>query len=296
VTTLYHVGVSGGKDSQAVMLWMLHESGISPYNIRVTFCDVDNEADETYEHVRLLARRVHEWCEITWIDPPLGFYDLARKKRRFPSTKARFCTQELKLKPTKRYIDNLQNAGYEVIAVSGVRAEESAERAKLSEWGSPLESYFGIREWRPLLHWKIEDVFLLSKRYGIPLNPLYGMGALRVGCLPCIMSRKSEIRMIAQKFPDRIVKLRREEASVNDCGSGSSSFFPMKTVPPQHRTREITTRDGRQMKVPTIDDVLAWSRTKDKKKHNSQYAMDFWHQDLTEQDRGVCPTTMASCE
>lgn len=293
--TLYVAGVSSGKDSSALMLWLVHESGIPHDSLRFTFSDTDNEADETYEHIRLLSRRVAP-DEIEWLEPPLGFYDLARKKKRFPSVKARFCTQELKMKPSKAYIDNLLRAGYSVVPVSGIRAEESDERAKLHEWGDPLSSYYGLKEWRPLLHWKIEDVFLIHKRYDIPLNPLYAMGAKRVGCLPCIMSRKSEIRMIIRTFPERIEKLRREEASVNAAGSGSASFFPINMVPPHQRRRAYTTKDGRELMVPTLDDVLAWSRTKDRKKHNSQYAMDFWHEDLTDQDASVCPTTMGSCE
>lgn len=136
--TIFHVGCSGGKDSTALLLYMVKESGIPENNIRVTFCDIGNDADETLDHVRMLSRRVLQTSEIEWIQPPLDFYELARKKQRFPGAKSRFCTQELKMKPSKRYIDNLLNAGYDVIAVNGVRREESAARAKLGEWGSRI--------------------------------------------------------------------------------------------------------------------------------------------------------------
>lgn len=157
---LYHVGVSGGKDSSAVLLFMIHESGIPHEQIRVTFCDTGNEADETYEHVRFLSETIFP---IEWIKPPLDFYELARKKNRFPSTKARFCTQDLKMKPTKGYIDSLMLEGYEVIAVSGVRADESPDRRDLPEHGNPMESYFGIKEWRPLINWTIVEVFYCTR-------------------------------------------------------------------------------------------------------------------------------------
>ncbi len=294
MTKLYHVGISGGKDSTALLLWMVYESGLLPEQIRATFANTHNEADETYDHIRMLDFKVHP---IEWIEPPLGFYDLARKKKRFPSTKARFCTTELKMKPTKDHIDGLLREGFEIVHCSGVRAEESAARAKLSEWGNPLESYFGLAEWRPILHWKIEDVFLIHKRYGVPLNPLYAKGAKRVGCLPCIMSRKSEMRMIAREFPELIDKLRREEQSVNSCSTGSSTFFPINSIPEVMRSKMITTKDGRELKVPTIDDVIAWTRTKDKKKHNRQFALGFWHDEsLNEADVHVCPSTMGACE
>jgi hypothetical protein len=45
-----HCGCSGGKDSTALLLWMVHESGYHLESIRPTFCDTGN-ADETGELV-----------------------------------------------------------------------------------------------------------------------------------------------------------------------------------------------------------------------------------------------------
>jgi len=269
---------------------MVHESGIPREQIVATFCDTGNEIEETYEHVRLMSEKIHP---IETIYPPLDFYALARKKKRFPSTKARFCTQDLKMKPSKDYIDNLMREGFTVVAVSGVRADESFERSQLPEHGHPMDSYYGIEEWRPLLNWEIEDVFLIHKRYGIPMNPLYAQGAKRVGCFPCIMSRKSEIRLIADKWPERINFLRDQE-----WGDGVfRSFFARNKVPLTHRTKEITTKDGEQMLVATIDDVVAWTRTKDhKKKNQRQFVLDFWFDDEMSDDAGLCPSTMGTCE
>ena len=56
---IYHVGVSGGKDSGAVLLWMVHESGIPRHQINATFCDTGNEHKHTYEQVRILSEKVH---------------------------------------------------------------------------------------------------------------------------------------------------------------------------------------------------------------------------------------------
>lgn len=293
---LYHVGVSGGKDSTALLLWMVRESGIPEEQIRVTFNYIGNDADETVEHVRMLSRRVLAYDAIEFLYPPLDFYELARKKNRFPGAKSRFCTQELKMKPCKAYIDNLLRAGYDVIAVNGIRADESEKRSKLSEWGSALESYYGIPEWRPLIKWKIEDVWLIHKRYGIPPNPLYAKGAQRVGCLPCIMSRKSEIRMIAREFPERIEFLARNEFMGT---GGFHGFRPRKSVPQAMCSQTyFSEKQQREFKVPSIHDAVAWSRTKDHKKDNTQFAMDFWFDDpnLNDFDAHVCPSTMAACE
>ena len=289
MTTIYHVGVSGGKDSGATLLWMVHESGIDPKNIRASFCDTGNEDDRTYEHVRMLSRRVHP---IEWVFPKLSFYDLAKSKGRFPSAKARFCTQELKMKPSKLYIDRLLNAGYVVIAVSGIRADESAARSKLLEWGGVMESYFGVREWRPLLNWTIEDVFLIHKKYGVPMNPLYEEGATRVGCQLCIMSRKSDIRRVSIHSPEYIQNIRRHESAFLN-GNNYSTFFARNAVPERFRTKKVTTAKGKVVRVATIDDVVEWSMTGHRAQGISQDVGGLFEGD---DQPAVCPSHWGACE
>lgn len=287
---LYHIGISGGKDSVASLIWMVNESGIPHEQLRATFCDTGNEAPETYAHVKFVSEKVFP---VERIAPPLDFYQLARKKNRFPSTKARFCTQDLKLKPTKEYIDNLLREGYEVIAVSGVRREESFDRRNVPEYGDPMESYFGIVEWRPLVFWTIVEVYLLHKKYGVPMNPLYAMGAKRVGCFPCIMSRKSEVRNIAKNFPERIDFIREQEWF--DGKGNPHSFFPRKKVPEEFRSTPTTTKTGEIVNVAMIDDVVAWSKTKDKKHSHGQVALEFWHEDEGDIVE-ACISSMGFCE
>lgn len=253
--TIYHVGISGGKDSAALLLWAAYESGIPHNQIVASFCDTKNEAECTYEHIRMLSEKVFP---IETIETE-GFFELAKRKKRFPSTKARFCTQELKLKPTKAYIEKLSERG-EVIGLSGVRRGESFERSKLPEWGSPLESYFGIREWRPLIDWSLKDVLVIHERYNIPLNPLYSKGAQRVGCFPCIMSSKGELRGIGMYYPERIDRIREAEQEFDNI-NGMSTFFARNKVPARFRSKEITTAKGEQVKVATIDDVVKWANT-----------------------------------
>jgi len=293
MTVIYHVGCSSGKDSSGLLLWLVRESGIPSGQIRATFTNIGNDAPETLEHIEYLSHEVHP---IETIYPPIDFYQLARKKGRFPGAKSRFCTQELKMKPSKAYIDGLLAEGYDVVPCSGVRKEESDTRAKLTEWGNPLENYYGLSEWRPLIEWKIEEIFLLHKRHGIRLNPLYAMGMSRVGCLPCIMSRKSEIRRIAKNFPERIEWLARHEWTDEN---GYHGFRPRKSVP-QAMCHETYTspKTGTVFKVPSIHDAVAWSFTKDHKKDNTQFALDFWFDDpkLDDFDAHVCPSTMAACE
>lgn len=245
--TLNHIGISGGKDSTALLLWAKHESGYDPKSLVVSFCDTGNESDITYDYVKMLSEKVHP---VTTIKPERDFYELARFKKRFPSARARFCTEELKMKPTREFVNALRMLGVEPLMHSGVRAAESDDRAKLPQ--REIHPYFGCEVYRPLLRWTIDDVWAIHKKYGIEPNPLYGMGCKRVGCLPCIMSRKSEVANIAIRWPERIERIAGEEGSVRN-GCGYSSLFARDKVPDRYRTKEITASQKRIKERPTPD-------------------------------------------
>lgn len=255
-TAIYHVGISGGKDSGAVLLWMVHESGIPRHQINATFCDTGNEHEWTYEQVAKLSDRVHP---VETLKPELDFFALARKKQRFPSTKVRFCTQFLKIYPTQDHVQYLKEAYSHVVAVSGVRSNESADRAKLLEWD--YSGHLLTMQWRPIITWTIAEVVAIHAKYGIPMNKLYAAGAQRVGCFPCIMSRKAEIRMIAQRFPERIAAIRDAENAFEAENGRYSSFFARNAVPERFRSKACVTKKGEEMNVATIDDVVKWSMT-----------------------------------
>jgi 3'-phosphoadenosine 5'-phosphosulfate sulfotransferase (PAPS reductase)/FAD synthetase len=314
--TIHHVGVSGGKDSTALLLWAKYESGVDPAMLRANFSDTGNEAEETYAYVRMLSEKIHP---IEWLTPPLDFWQLAASKKRFPSVKARFCTQLLKMVPTQQHVLKFLAQGYDVLMLSGVRAAESADRAKLPQREPAYLSYFGCEIYRPLLHWPLADVWAIHKRYRVPPNPLYAMGCKRVGCLPCIMSRKSEIAHIARRFPERIELIRKYEQEI-ESPSGYASMFHWDRVPDRYRSRLILTRpkkvkalpldEGKQMdlsevvqsvtrrlvvpprllRIATIDDVVRWALNDP----------DYFQEEFEEVDFGedapACDSRYGACE
>jgi 3'-phosphoadenosine 5'-phosphosulfate sulfotransferase (PAPS reductase)/FAD synthetase len=161
------------------------------------------------------------------------------------------------MEPTREFVQAFLANGADVLMLSGVRAAESSDRAKLPE--REFSAYFGCEVLRPLLSWTLEEVWAIHRRYGIEPNPLYAMGAKRVGCLPCIMSRKREIANIAARFPERIEFLREAERSVpSSCGF--SSFFAKGKAPLRYRKTSITTKEGKTMAVASIDDIVAWAK------------------------------------
>lgn len=181
------------------------------------------------------------------------FLDLCLWKGRFPSTKARFCTEQLKYLPfLMQVVLPLREAGQRVIWWQGVRADESKARAKLARW---QRDECGAMKYRPLLRWTVDDVFAMHRRHGLDPNPLYRMGCGRVGCLPCIHARKGEIAAIFARFPEAVDRLREWERLVGIASRlGASSFFSYDKTPGAHLT-------DHDVPAPGIDDVALWAKT-----------------------------------
>ena len=184
------------------------------------------------------------------------FLDMCVLKGRFPSTKVRFCTKDLKLEPLKKFYKSLLLDGKTVISWSGERAEESLARSKKPIKEVLFKTDDGIvYTYRPLLRWKEQDCFDMLKRYGIKPNPLYAQGFNRVGCFPCVMCRKGEIKMINELYPEVFERLAQwEKAVAKTSKSGMGTFFHIEK--------------GRE----TLEKVIEWSKTS---RGGKQYQIEF---------------------
>lgn len=249
--------ISGGKDSAAMSLY-LHELGIDHQRV---FMDTGWESPITYEYLRGELPKIIG--PITWIRGERQMEDLIRHKGLFPGRRIRYCTQELKVLPMIRYLRGLIEAGQELINAVGIRAAESSARSQLSEW--EWQEGFDCEVWRPLLRWTEQDVIDIHRRHGLKPNPLYLRGAARVGCWPCIYARKSEIRLIAETDPERIVRLRvlEDEVGVAARKRAERDGRELTNMPawfqnPVSRPGPDGKRDG---SCWPIEQVVAWSRT-----------------------------------
>ena len=158
------------------------------------FCDTQFEHPFTYQHIHKMRQLYGVRIEtITAGSVP----DMIRKYRRFPNGAQRFCTEELKIWPSKRFYKNLaetQGHGFEVWY--GMRLAESHERARRYSGKIDSEIYpphefmrkypkylhkLGVGFRLPILQLSAEAVlkFLNGEE-----NPLYNTFD-RVGCFPC---------------------------------------------------------------------------------------------------------------
>jgi 3'-phosphoadenosine 5'-phosphosulfate sulfotransferase (PAPS reductase)/FAD synthetase len=153
-----------------------------------------------------------------------------------------------------------------VVAV-GIRASESAARANLFEWEFNKE--YDCDVWRPLIRWTEQDVIESHGRHCVYPNPLYLRGASRVGCWPCIFSRKQEIEFLANNDPSTIDRIRNMEARMTELSRANYAA----------RGEDIqfvrTWFQGRAEKETwDIDTVVRWSRTSHGGKQFELFAPD----------------------
>lgn len=119
------ISFSGGRTS-AYMLRRILDAGLQP-DVQVVFADTGKEREETYDFVRECEQR---WgVKVHWVHRPGYFDQLIDDKKTLPNTVARWCTQELKLKPMWAFARSL---GWEEWDCAiGIRADEPRRLAKL---------------------------------------------------------------------------------------------------------------------------------------------------------------------
>jgi 3'-phosphoadenosine 5'-phosphosulfate sulfotransferase (PAPS reductase)/FAD synthetase len=305
------VSVSGGKDSTALLLLALERN---TENLQAVFADTGHEHVQTYEYVQYLNDEVfpirtiradftdrfkskRKWVETKWREQgipeekvlralavlhPTGipFLDLCVVSGRFPSTKAAFCSEELKRNPIIEQVQMpLLDQGDEIWSWQGVRADESLSRRDLSEL---QDVGGGLWNYRPILKWTAEDAFAMHRKHGIKHNPLYEQGMGRVGCMPCINTRKDELLEISRRFPEEIKRVSEWEKLVQEASKkGAATLFAGA-----NRGKNLSPEQC--VDLANIYAMVEWSKTS---RGGTQY--DFLR---TANDGPMCSSIYGLCE
>lgn len=292
------ISISGGKDSTATALLAIERE--TP-NLHFVFADTGHEHPQTYDYVHYLDAELRRRCGVgirrvradfsakmatrrrnivrRWAPAgvprwrirqarrllqPTGipFLDLCILRGRFPSARARFCTQELKVFPIQEQVLKPLSEQYEaVVCWHGVRADESRARGAMEErdveFGAWEPEPAGILLYRPILQWTAADVFDFHRKHDIRWNPLYEQGMGRVGCMPCIHARKDELLEIGRRFPEEIQRVAEWEKLVSEVSKrGTSTLFKADTIPGNSRENDEINRD-----THGVEAVVQWAKT-----------------------------------
>lgn len=207
--------VSGGKDSQVVLSLALKTGA----PIVCVHQNTGFDHPDTYAQLKNMEEFYGVTIEHTLSDGMLPFL---KKAGYFPNSAARGCTQQLKQKPFAKWLIDKQFSADNSVIWFGMRSDESRDRTdkygglteeddftladvgKFYAQNKKLATSIGLIPVKlPIVSWNTEQVFEYIKNESSPLNPLYAKGHSRVGCYPCLLTRKAEWQIASKDSTGR---------------------------------------------------------------------------------------------
>src|SRR5882724_3038884 len=181
------LSLSGGKDSTALAIYMRDRVPEMEY----VFCDTNKELPETYEYldrlqaylgkpiVRLNAQRGFDhWLQV------YGGY--------LPSSRMRWCTKMLKLRPFEEYVKDDPVRSY-----IGIRADEDREGYISTK--PNITAVFPFKE----AGIDYAGVMKILEDSGIGLPPYLKWGRTHSGCYFCFFQRSIEWVRLLETHPEQ---------------------------------------------------------------------------------------------
>ena len=209
-------GISGGKDSSAMAIYMRDKVPEMEY----FFCDTGAELPETYEFLDKLEIVLGK--KIERLNAKKGFdhwFEVYRGT--LPLPQMRWCITKMKIEPIENWVGN-----EEVVSYIAIRADEASRKGYVS-------SKKNIHARFPFIEAGIDHdgVMRILDNAGVGL-PEYYEWRTRSGCYFCFFQRKAEWIGLSERHPDLWEKaVGIEQKIMKDAGAdGDKSFdeFSMK--------------------------------------------------------------------
>lgn len=209
--TLFVLSHSGGKDSQAMVIKALK---IIPKELCIIVHACLGEVE--WEGAKELAQKQAEDAGVPFLVATSNtktFLSMVDKRFEdrpevpcWPSSKHRQCTSDLKRDPIQRVVRQYaKEHGFTcVVNCMGLRAGESASRAKLTEWSCDKKATNNSRtwyDWLPIHKLTTAEVFQTIADAGQQPHIAYALGNDRVSCLFCIFGSVNDLRNAAILYP-----------------------------------------------------------------------------------------------
>jgi len=188
------LSLSGGKDSTALAVYMRDRIPQMEY----VFCDTKKELQETYDYLDKIEAYLGK--KIVRLTDDRGFdHWLQIKGGYLPSSRMRWCTEYLKIKPFEKYVGTDPTKLY-----VGIRADEYRK--------AYVSSKPNIVTVLPFMEDNIsyEDVYRILEESGLGL-PSYYSWRTRSGCYFCFFQRRAEWVGLRENHPDLFEKAKEYE-------------------------------------------------------------------------------------
>lgn len=221
ITERHILGLSGGKDSAALAIYMSQKH--PELNIEYFFTDTGHELPEVYQFLDKLESSLN--IIITRLKPEIGEYvekrneahgeDSSKQTTSFkywhkqnnyflPSINARWCTVNMKIKPFEKWIADTIKHGGIVTSYVAIRSDENREGYKPTNEKIKVRFPFsedGIDK---------QGVINLLEKSGVGL-PDYYKWRSRSGCTFCFYQQKIEWARLKENHPDKFDEAKSYE-------------------------------------------------------------------------------------
>ncbi|HEV2293565.1 MAG TPA: phosphoadenosine phosphosulfate reductase family protein [Tepidisphaeraceae bacterium] len=195
------LSLSGGKDSTALAIYMRERVP----NMEYVFCDTDKELPETYDYLAKLEAFLGK--QIVRLRDHGGFDHWLKVYGGYlPSSRMRWCTRMLKIRPFEKYVGDDPVKMY-----IGIRGDENRGGYVTSK--PNIEPVYPFRDDGITL----PDVHRILEESGIGF-PKYYEWRTRSGCYFCFYQRKNEWVGLMENHPELFEESKKYEKTNAETG------------------------------------------------------------------------------
>ena len=229
------IAFSGGRTSAYMLHQIMEANGGLPDRSEVIFTNTGREMPQTLDFVAEVGQRWGvgiTWLEYTAEKPGFcvtgrqgaaedgaPFRALIERRKFLPNQQARFCTQELKLRPAKRYL--ISRGWTHWVAALGIRADEPSRTKR-----EPQKERWQL--WYPLADAVVtkRDVAAFWARHPFDLRLPNINGSTPLGnCDGCFLKSERNLAALAREYPERHQWWEDMEALASSLTSGTGGTF-----------------------------------------------------------------------
>jgi len=234
------LGLSGGRDSAALAVYMRHHH--PELHIEYFFTDTGKELPEVYEFLGKLEGVLGN--PINRLNPDRDFDFWLKQYNSFlPSPQTRWCTRQLKLRPFEQWVRPMLEEGATVYSYVAIRADEEYREGYSSKNDNLIIKL-------PFKEIGIDKAGVLEilDTSGLGL-PSYYSWRTRSGCTFCFFQQKIEWVRLKEQHPEAYEEAKRYEKTAVDNGSPftwsqGESLFDLEQ---DERTAQIKSDHAKRM-------------------------------------------------
>ena len=210
VTEMHVLGLSGGRDSAALAVYMRQRH--PDLDIQYFFTDTGKELPEVYEFLGRLEGFLGK--PILRLNPDRDFDFWLKQYNNFlPSPQTRWCTRQLKLRPFEQWLRPILEAGNTVYSYVAIRADEEYREG----YSSKHERLTVVLPFKTAGIDKAGVTDLLDGS-GLGL-PRYYDWRSRSGCTFCFFQQKIEWVRLKERHPEAFEEAKSYEKDAVAHGS-----------------------------------------------------------------------------